>query len=154
MAGGPAASGAGIGANAPKNKLSGILMVSFAAFAGILFGYDTGTISCVTAMKDFLRLFGEPTTDLTNHPTGYMITSSQQSLVTSILSAGTFFGECRVPLQIPIHRHAMWTCVIARVFTAAYVFPSFPRFRGVAYRERERARHTAAHGHLPRPHRA
>jgi MFS transporter, SP family, sugar:H+ symporter len=93
MAGGPAATGPGLGANAPKNRFAGILMVSFAAFAGILFGYDTGTISGITAMKDWLRLFGQPTNDLTNHPTGYMITSSQQSLVTSILSAGTFFGE-------------------------------------------------------------
>lgn len=95
MAGGPAASGPGLGANAPKSKFSGILMVSFAAFAGILYGYDTGTISGITAMKDWLRLFGSPTTDLANHPTGYMITSSQQSLVTSILSAGTFFGKYR-----------------------------------------------------------
>lgn len=94
MAGGPSASGPGLGANAPKSKLAGILMVSFAAFAGILFGYDTGTISGITAMKDWLRLFGSPTSDTVNHPTGYMITSSQQSLVTSILSAGTFFGKC------------------------------------------------------------
>ncbi|EKM50437.1 uncharacterized protein PHACADRAFT_263731 [Phanerochaete carnosa HHB-10118-sp] len=92
MPGGPAASGPGLGANAPKSKVAGIVMVSFAAFAGILFGYDTGTISGITAMKDFLRLYGKPTTDFANHPTGYAITSAQQSLVTSILSAGTFFG--------------------------------------------------------------
>jgi sugar porter (SP) family MFS transporter len=92
MPGGPAATGPGLGANAPKNKLAGILMVSFAAFGGILFGYDTGTISGITAMKDWLRLFGSPSDDLVAHPTGYAITSSQQSLVTSILSAGTFFG--------------------------------------------------------------
>ena len=101
MPGGPAATGPGLGANAPKSKFAGILMVSFAAFAGILFGYDTGTISGITAMKDFLRLFGQPTTDLTDHPTGYFITSSQQSLVTSILSAGTFFGKpnTRFPMR-------------------------------------------------------
>lgn len=93
MAGGPAASGPGLGANAPPSRLAGILMVSFAAFAGILFGYDTGTISGITSMKDWLRLFGTPTTDLASHPTGYYITSSEQSLVTSILSAGTFFGK-------------------------------------------------------------
>ena len=93
MAGGAVVSGSGVGANAPKSKLAGILMVSFAAFGGILFGYDTGTISGITAMKDWLRLFGKPATDLVAHPTGYMITSSQQSLVTSILSAGTFFGK-------------------------------------------------------------
>jgi len=90
---GGAVVGGGIGANAPKSKLSGILMVSFAAFAGILFGYDTGTISGITAMKDWLRTFGFPTTDLTDHPTGFFISSSRQSLVTSILSAGTFFGS-------------------------------------------------------------
>lgn len=93
MAGGAVVSGSGVGANAPKSKLAGILMVSFAAFGGILFGYDTGTIAGITAMKDWLRLMGKPTDDLVTHPTGYMITSSQQSLVTSILSAGTFFGK-------------------------------------------------------------
>ena len=44
-------------------------------------------------MKDWLRTFGSPTTDLVTYPKGYMITSSQESLVVSILSAGTFFGE-------------------------------------------------------------
>jgi MFS transporter, SP family, sugar:H+ symporter len=29
-------------ASAPKNKFTGVLMTSFAAFGGILFGYDTG----------------------------------------------------------------------------------------------------------------
>ena len=43
-------------------------------------------------MKDWLCTFGSTTTDLVNHPTGCMITTSQQSLVVSILSVGTFFG--------------------------------------------------------------
>ena len=43
-------------------------------------------------MKDWLRTFGVPSTDLVRHPTGYAITSAQESLVVSILSAGTFFG--------------------------------------------------------------
>lgn len=93
MAGGPMAAGGGVGTNAPKSKFSAILMVSFAAFAGILFGYDTGTISGITAMKDWLELFGHSVPVDTDHPYGLAITSSQQSLVTSILSAGTFFGE-------------------------------------------------------------
>ncbi len=94
MAGGPAATGAGIGAGAATgSKAAGILMVSFAAFAGILFGYDTGTISGITAMRDFLLLFGEPTAVSEAHPFGLFLTSSRQSLVTSILSLGTFFGE-------------------------------------------------------------
>ncbi|KAJ8495810.1 hypothetical protein ONZ45_g4611 [Pleurotus djamor] len=92
MAGGPAATGEGLGANAPKNKFAGILMTAFAAFGGILFGYDTGVISGVKEMKDWLRTFGHPTDDLVNHKTGYFITSSTESLVVSILSAGTFFG--------------------------------------------------------------
>ncbi|KII85851.1 hypothetical protein PLICRDRAFT_44270 [Plicaturopsis crispa FD-325 SS-3] len=64
-------------------------MTSFAAFGGILYGYDTGNISGVKAMKDWLRTFGSPDPTAV---TGYSITSSQESLVVSILSAGTFFG--------------------------------------------------------------
>ena len=74
---------------------------SFAAFGGILFGYDTGTISGIKEMKDWLRTFGSPTTDLVTYPKGYYITSSQESLVVSILSAGTFFGQF-IYLFIPI----------------------------------------------------
>ncbi|KAI0788773.1 MFS monosaccharide transporter [Abortiporus biennis] len=92
MAGGPISTGAGIGSATPKNKFAGVLMVSFAAFGGILFGYDTGTIAGLTAMLDFQRLFGHPTDDLAQFPNGYRLSSAQQSLVTSILSAGTFFG--------------------------------------------------------------
>ncbi|KAL0961554.1 hypothetical protein HGRIS_006493 [Hohenbuehelia grisea] len=89
MAGGPAASGGGIGANAPKNKFAGILMTAFAAFGGILFGYDTGVISGVKEMKDWLRTFGHVDTSAA---TGFNISTSTESLVVSILSAGTFFG--------------------------------------------------------------
>ncbi|KAI0032308.1 MFS monosaccharide transporter [Vararia minispora EC-137] len=87
MPGGAVMTGDGIGANAPRSKLAGILICSFAAFGGILFGYDTGTISGIQGMSDWLRTFGH------QQPDGsYGITSSQQSLVVSILSAGTFFG--------------------------------------------------------------
>jgi len=67
-------------------------MTAFAAFGGILFGYDTGVINGIKDMKAWLRQFGDPTTDLQNHPFGYAITSAEESLVVSILSAGTFFG--------------------------------------------------------------
>ncbi|OCH87378.1 MFS monosaccharide transporter [Obba rivulosa] len=89
MPGGPAATGPGIGANAPKNKFAGIAMTAFAAFGGILFGYDTGTISGIIQMNDWLSVFATPTGDPT---TPYVLSSSRESLVVSILSAGTFFG--------------------------------------------------------------
>ncbi|KAI9511393.1 general substrate transporter [Russula earlei] len=92
MPGGPVAAGGGIGINGPKNKATGILMTAFAAFGGILFGYDTGTISGLQQMPDWLRTFGHQVPVSTTFPDGYGITSSQRSLVVSILSAGTFFG--------------------------------------------------------------
>lgn len=92
MPGGPSAVGEGIGANAPKSKIAGIAMTAFAAFGGILFGYDTGVISGIKEMKSWLRQFGYATSDLVNHQTGFAISSSTESLVVSILSAGTFFG--------------------------------------------------------------
>lgn len=67
-------------------------MTCFAAFGGILFGYDTGVISGVKEMTPWLCTFGETTTDLDRHPSGCFIGSSTESLVVSILSAGTFFG--------------------------------------------------------------
>jgi len=91
MPGGPSASGPGLGANAPKNKWSGILMTAFSAFGGILYGYDTGVISGIKEMDAWLKQFGHPTTDPAS-PSGFAISSSTESLIVSILSAGTFFG--------------------------------------------------------------
>ena len=72
-------------------KLAGIAMTAFAAFGGILFGYDTGTIAGLMQMDDWLRTFGDAT-DSPDHPLGFYLPSSKESLVVSILSAGTFFG--------------------------------------------------------------
>ncbi|KAF8887291.1 general substrate transporter [Infundibulicybe gibba] len=79
MPGPSAAGGEGIGGGHTKSKIAGIAMTAFSAFGGILFGYDTGVISD----------FGHPDSTTTS---GFAITSSQESLVVSILSAGTFFG--------------------------------------------------------------
>ena len=73
------------------------LKTAFAAFGGILFGYDTGTISGLQQMPDWLRTFGHPVPVSSTFPDGYGISSSQRSLVVSILSAGTFFGPLYHP---------------------------------------------------------
>ncbi|KAI0359460.1 AmMst-1 [Trametes cingulata] len=69
--------------------MSGIVMTVFAAFGGMLFGYDTGTISGIIQMNDWTRTFGEPDS---KSSTGYSVSTSRESLVVSILSAGTFLG--------------------------------------------------------------
>ncbi|KAI1793556.1 MFS monosaccharide transporter [Ganoderma leucocontextum] len=92
MPGGPVAAGGGIGVSGSKSKAAGIAMTAFAAFGGILFGYDTGTISGIIQMGDWLRTFGIQTDDLKTYPSGYYLPSPRESLVVSILSAGTFFG--------------------------------------------------------------
>ncbi|KAF9047167.1 MFS monosaccharide transporter, partial [Hymenopellis radicata] len=89
MGGGPVAAGSGIGSGERKNTFAGLIMVCFSAFGGILFGYDTGVISGVKEMPDWLATFGHPTGDPTKP---FAISSSTESLVVSILSAGTFFG--------------------------------------------------------------
>ncbi|KAF2274055.1 general substrate transporter [Westerdykella ornata] len=71
--------------------MRGYLLCVFAAFGGILFGFDSGYISGVLAMKYFKQEFGRPSTDPTAYH-GHMYTTGEKSLIVSILSAGTFFG--------------------------------------------------------------
>jgi MFS family permease len=77
------------------------LIVAFAAFGGIFFGYDTGWMGGVLAMPYFIKqytgmeypedmgLTGKALEDYTGR---FVVPPSQVSLTTSILSAGTFFG--------------------------------------------------------------
>lgn len=60
-----------------------VMVGLFVAFGGVLFGYDTGTIGGILAMDFWQKTFA---TD------GESITPAQDSLIVSILSAGTFFG--------------------------------------------------------------
>lgn len=68
------------------------LMCAFASFGGIFFGYDSGYINGVNGDNLFVHSV-QPGTPA--HPVNGMaaaLTSSHQSLITSILSCGTFFG--------------------------------------------------------------
>lgn len=64
----------------------------FAAFGGLLFGWDTGNLSGILAMSFFNRTFGEYAPYDKNAIDGYLLSTGQKSLITSILSAGTFCG--------------------------------------------------------------
>ncbi|CAL1693915.1 unnamed protein product [Somion occarium] len=69
----------------PTNRKA-ILLAIFIAF-GFLFGYDIGVISGCLIMDDFVARFGKIGSD--GKP---FLSSSRQSIITSLLSAGTFVG--------------------------------------------------------------
>ncbi|KAK9320531.1 general substrate transporter [Lipomyces orientalis] len=71
-----------------------IVIASFACFGGILYGYDTGSISGIIANDRFKHVFATHH-DATGAP---VLTSSQTSLIVSILSAGTTIGSFSMSL--------------------------------------------------------
>ncbi len=75
-------------AKLPGSKKPACLVGAFAAIGGILFGYDTASISGVIAMKAWIRTMATHQ-DANGAP---VITTGEISLVVSILSAGTFLG--------------------------------------------------------------
>lgn len=93
----------------PEQKTEGstamaIFVGMFAALGGILYGYDTGTISGVLAMPYVLNQFPEKTPGV--------FTSGEHSLIVSILSAGTFCGAMIAPFfSDTIGRR--WTIILA-----------------------------------------
>ncbi|KAJ7613654.1 general substrate transporter [Mycena polygramma] len=72
-------------------------MCVFAAFGGIFFGYDTGWMGGVLGMPFFINMYThkpyppEPFSASTL-PADFSLPAWEKSLMTSILSAGTFFG--------------------------------------------------------------
>lgn len=62
------------------------LLCAFASFGGIFFGYDSGYINGVLNSPRFIAEVNGSYVD------GDKLSSSNTSLITSILSAGTFFG--------------------------------------------------------------
>merc|ERR1719487_3063695 len=67
------------------------MMCAFASFGGIFFGYDSGYINGVTGSERFIELIEGPRpADVA--AADYALSGSHLSLITSILSAGTFFG--------------------------------------------------------------
>ncbi|KAG4439452.1 hypothetical protein IFR05_005064 [Cadophora sp. M221] len=71
------------------------LMCAFAAFGGIFFGYDTGWMGGIMGMKYYIRQYtGLPYPDPEDAAAvaAFVLPGWQQSLLTGILSCGTFFG--------------------------------------------------------------
>lgn len=76
--------------------LKAYLMCAFASFGGIFFGYDSGYVSGVMGMNYFIHMI----TGIPIPPPGasdavkaaFTLPAWKKSLITSILSAGTFFG--------------------------------------------------------------
>ena len=79
---------------APVN-MKAYLMCAFASFGGIFFGYDSGWVNSVLAMNVPIQQYtGLPVPDPNDKDAvaAFVIPAWEQSLIVSILSAGTFFG--------------------------------------------------------------
>lgn len=78
--------------------LKAYMICAFAAFGGIFFGYDTGWMGGVLAMPYFINQYtGLPYPDPKSpnykiDKAAFALPASNQSLLTSILSLGTFLG--------------------------------------------------------------
>jgi SP family sugar:H+ symporter-like MFS transporter len=106
-----------------------ILIGLFVAFGGVLFGYDTGTISGILAMDFWRDTFSTGYRDSKGH---LDVSPSQSSAVVSILSAGTFFGALTSPL-LADHIGRRWALIAScwvfnfgvALQTAAIALPLF-----------------------------
>ncbi|KAI1850294.1 hypothetical protein JX265_002192 [Neoarthrinium moseri] len=106
-----------------------IVIGLFVAFGGVLFGYDTGTISGILAMDYWMNLFSTGYRNSTGH---LDVSPEQSSAIVSILSAGTFFGALASPLLADNIGRRLGLVVSSVVFilgvilqTAAVALPLF-----------------------------
>ncbi|TGO30646.1 hypothetical protein BPAE_0004g01040 [Botrytis paeoniae] len=76
--------------NVAGSSAPAIMIGLFVATGGLLFGYDTGTISGVVAMHAFREQFSTGYLDPSDKELS--ISPSQSAQIVAILSAGTFFG--------------------------------------------------------------
>ncbi|TVY92246.1 putative glucose transporter [Lachnellula willkommii] len=105
-------------AGVPGKSWPAIVIGLFVAFGGVLFGYDTGTISGIIAMNFWLKEFSTGNTNADGAP---VITASQQSEIVSILSAGTFFGALGAAL-IADRIGRRWSLIVSSgVFTIGVI---------------------------------
>jgi sugar porter (SP) family MFS transporter len=121
--------------NVPGSAGPAIVIGIFVAFGGILFGYDTGSINGILGMDYFKREFS-------THRNGdgdWDLTSSQKSLVVSILSLGTFFGALTAAPTADILGRRLGLVASCGVFsigvalqTAATAIPLFAAGRAIA----------------------
>ncbi|KAE9378134.1 putative glucose transporter rco-3 [Stipitochalara longipes BDJ] len=116
-------------AGVPGKSWPAIIIGLFVAFGGVLFGYDTGTISGILANGYWQNQFSTGFIDSTGHKN---IDASQTSEVVSILSAGTFFGALgAAPLADRIGRRfaliaSCWVFIFGVILqTAATSLPLF-----------------------------
>ncbi|KAI0389491.1 high-affinity glucose transporter RGT2 [Xylariaceae sp. FL0594] len=101
----------------------------FVAFGGVLFGYDTGTISGILSMRYWMSLFS---TGYVNGKGELDVTPSQSSGIVSILSAGTFFGALGSPFfadyigrRLALIASTCVFCLGVALQTAATAIPLF-----------------------------
>lgn len=96
-----------------------IIIGLFVAFGGVLFGYDTGTISGILAMKYWRQLFS---TGYINPADDYPdVTASQSSMIVSLLSAGTFFGALFAAPMADIFGRRLGMILNTGVFTIGVI---------------------------------
>ncbi|OJD17477.1 hypothetical protein AJ78_02450 [Emergomyces pasteurianus Ep9510] len=103
------------------------VMGVFVSMGGFIFGYDTGQISGVLEMDDFLRRFGQPNAS----GDGYHFSNVRAGLIVAMLSIGTLMGALvAAPIADWIGRKwsmSVW-CVILSVGIIVQMTSESPRW--------------------------